>query len=139
VPAYVALIAGPTKLEACSLDESGNIDLDGTIQNGICEVPTGGTWALFGVLLVVALVGTLVYWARLEGGDRGQTLGKQALGIRTVDLATGQPIGGGRAVGRYFARILSAFACYLGFLWMLWDPQRQTWHDKIVSSVVVRA
>jgi uncharacterized RDD family membrane protein YckC len=25
----------------------------------------------------------------------------------------------------------------LGYLWMLWDKERQTWHDKFANSVVV--
>lgn len=137
IPAYIALLAGPTEVESCSLDSSGNIDFDGTVQNGLCEVPTDGTIAMAVILGILAFVATLVYWAKLEGG-RGQSLGKQALGIRTVDVATGQPIGGGRAIGRYFARILSALVCYLGYFWMLWDPQKQTWHDKLVNSVVVK-
>ena len=138
LPAYIALVAGPKKWEDCSLDSSGNIDLDGTIQNGRCEVPTGTTWAIFAVLAIAAFVGTLFYFAKTEG-KTGQTLGARALGIRVVDIANGQPIGGGRAIGRYFARILSAIPCYLGYFWMLWDPEKQTWHDKIVSSVVVKA
>ena len=28
---------------------------------------------------------------------------------------------------------------YLGYLWMLWDDKKQTWHDKVVGSSVVRA
>jgi uncharacterized RDD family membrane protein YckC len=137
-PAWIALQTGPTKIESCSLDSSGNIDFDGTVQNGLCEVPTGGTWAIFGVLLVLGFVGVLFYWAKLEGG-KGQSLGSAALGIRVVDTVSGQPIGGGRAIGRFFARILSALVCYLGYFWMLWDPQKQTWHDKMVNSVVVKA
>ncbi len=137
VPVYIALLAGPTKIERCSLDPSGNIDFDGTVQNGLCEVPTGGTIAMAVILGIVGFVGTLVYIGKL-GGGRGQTLGQQALGIRLVDIATGQPIGAGRAIGRYFATILSGLACYLGYFWMLWDPQKQTWHDKLVNSVVVK-
>jgi uncharacterized RDD family membrane protein YckC len=26
----------------------------------------------------------------------------------------------------------------LGYLWMLWDKEKQTWHDKIIGSIVVR-
>ena len=138
VPAYIALLAGPTKIESCSLDSSGNIDFDGSVQNGICEVPTSGTIAMAVILGILGFVATLVYIGKL-GGGRGQTLGQQALGIRMVDAATAQPIGAGRAIGRYFAMFLSAVLCYLGYFWMLWDPQKQTWHDKIVSSVVVKA
>lgn len=137
IPAYVAVVTGPKQWESCSIDSSGNIDFDGTVQNGRCEVPTGTTWAIFAVLLIAAFVATLFYFAKLEGGT-GQTLGARALGIKVVDTATGQPIGGGRAIGRYFARILSAIPCYLGFFWMLWDPEKQTWHDKLVNDVVVK-
>jgi uncharacterized RDD family membrane protein YckC len=26
----------------------------------------------------------------------------------------------------------------MGYMWMLWDPERQTWHDKMAGSIVVR-
>ncbi|MGH9084929.1 MAG: RDD family protein [Acidimicrobiales bacterium] len=82
----------------------------------------------------------VAYYGALEGGATGQTLGKRATGIRVVSASTGQPgIGVGRAIGRYFARILSAIPCALGYLWMLWDGKKQTWHDKIVGSYVVKA
>ena len=137
IPAYIALVTGPTRVEACSLDSSGEIDFDGTVKNGLCEVPTSTTWAIVAVLSIAALVGALFYFAKTEGRT-GQTLGALALGIKVVDTGTGQPIGGGRAIGRYFARILSAIPCYLGYLWMLWDPDKQTWHDKIVNAYVVK-
>lgn len=95
-----------------------------------------------GEVLIVNLLTTLIgvaYYALLEGGARGQTVGKMALGIRVVDANTFQPgIGIGRGVGRYFARILSAIPLGLGYFWMLWDNRKQTWHDKLVSSLVVR-
>jgi uncharacterized RDD family membrane protein YckC len=50
---------------------------------------------------------------------------------------TGGSIGFGRAVLRYFARIISIIPCCLGYFWMLWDKERQTWHDKLISDVVV--
>jgi uncharacterized RDD family membrane protein YckC len=138
IPAYIALWTGPTEIEGCSLDESGDIDPTGTVENGLCEVPAPTTWAIFGVLVALAIVAAIVYYAKLEGGS-GQTLGKRALGIRVVDSRTGGSIGTGRGVGRYFARILSALVCYLGYLWMLWDREQQCWHDKLVNSYVVKA
>lgn len=139
LPGLLAFQAGPTEEYGCFVDSSGNIDFtDDGIDNAICERPTGGTVAIGVVLYIAGFVGALVYWGKLEG-QRGQTVGKKACGIMTVDANTGQPIGVGRAVGRYFARLLSGCVCYLGYLWMLWDPQRQTWHDKMVNSVVVKA
>jgi uncharacterized RDD family membrane protein YckC len=79
----------------------------------------------------------IAYFAYLEGGPKGQTLGKMALGIRVIDFSTGGPIGYGRGAVRYLARILSAIVIFLGYLWMLWDKEKQTWHDKIAKTVVV--
>ena len=72
-----------------------------------------------------------------EGGPTGQTLGKRALGIRVIDFQAGGPIGYGRAVVRYLVKTLLSWILLLGYLWMLWDREKQTWHDKAANSVVV--
>jgi uncharacterized RDD family membrane protein YckC len=78
----------------------------------------------------------LAYFIYFEGSS-GQTLGKKALGIRVIDFRTGGPIGYGRAVIRYVGRLVSTIVVLLGYLWMLWDKEKQTWHDKFANSVVV--
>ena len=82
------------------------------------------------------LLAGVAYYTYLEGSS-GQTLGKKALGIRVVDIAGGGSIGYGRAFIRYIGRIVSAIPLFLGYFWMLWDKEKQTWHDKFASSVVV--
>ena len=67
----------------------------------------------------------------------GQTLGKMALGIRVIDFQRGGSIGYGRAFIRQIAQILSTIPLFLGYFWMLWDKEKQCWHDKIAGSVVV--
>ncbi|MDQ3914783.1 MAG: RDD family protein [Actinomycetota bacterium] len=79
----------------------------------------------------------LAYFIYFEGGATGQTLGKKVLNIRVIDFATGGALGYGKATGRYFARILSTIPIALGYFWMLWDKEKQTWHDKLAGSVVV--
>jgi len=86
---------------------------------------------------VVGIALGLGYYAYLEGSPSGQTLGKRAMNIRVVDFLTGGPIDPGRALIRYLGRILSTLPCLLGYFWMLWDPERQTWHDKLANTVVV--
>ncbi len=77
-------------------------------------------------------------WNRwLRQGRTGRSVGKQVLGIRLVSTTTGEPIGGGMAFLRDIAHTLDGFL-YVGYLWPLWDPQKQTFADKIVSTVVVR-
>jgi len=61
------------------------------------------------------------------------------LRVRVVCRRTMLPIGTGRSVGRLVGSFVSGWFFYLGYLWMLWDSEKQTWHDKMVSSVVIRA
>jgi uncharacterized RDD family membrane protein YckC len=85
----------------------------------------------------LGIIVSLAYYSYFEGTPRGQTLGKRALGIRVIDFNTGESIGHSRAAIRYVSSILSAIVIYIGYLWMLWDGEKQTWHDKFASSVVV--
>jgi uncharacterized RDD family membrane protein YckC len=72
-------------------------------------------------------------------GRTGQSPGDAAVGVQVVDLrdGTGGPIGYGRAFLRWLVSIVSGIVLLLGYLWMLWDGEKQTWHDKAVGSVVV--
>ncbi len=90
-----------------------------------------------GAGIAVNIIGAIAYYTLLEGGPTGQTVGKKALSIRVYDLANGGSIGYSRAFIRYVGRIVSAFVFLLGYLWMLWDKEKQTWHDKMAGSVVV--
>jgi len=85
----------------------------------------------------LGLILTITYFTYFEGGLTGQTFGKKAMGIRVIDFSTGGPIGYGRAFIRYIGRIVSGLIIYIGYLWMLWDKEKQTWHDKFAGDVVV--
>jgi uncharacterized RDD family membrane protein YckC len=87
-------------------------------------------------LVLLMFIAVIAYFIYFEGGPTGQTIGKKVCGIRVVDFATGGPIGFGRGALRYIGRIPSSILL-LGYLWMLWDPEQQTWHDKIANTVVV--
>lgn len=85
----------------------------------------------------LALLGLAIYQLIIEGKN-GQTLGKKALGIRLVRESDGQPIGVGMAFVRRLAHFLDSLACYLGWLWPAWDAKRQTFADKVCSTIVIR-
>ena len=82
----------------------------------------------------VAFISYSIYFI---GSPSGQTVGKRALRIRVIDFGTGGPIGYGRAAIRYVGSLISGWICYLGYVWMLWDREKQTWADKMANSVVV--
>jgi uncharacterized RDD family membrane protein YckC len=105
----------------------------------ILGIPIGITVAIaqsVGIYVLVAVI-SLAYLVYFEGSPSGQTAGKRLLGIRVIDFSTGGPIGYGRAAIRAVARYISQIPCYLGYLWMLWDKEKQTWHDKLANDVVV--
>ena len=122
--------------------------------------PRAGFWRRFGAYLIDSiLIGIVVgiltaalktpgyfvgiaiglaYFVYFEGGSTGQTIGKRVLDIRVIDYATGGPLGYGKAFLRWIGRIVSGAICALGYLWMIWDKEKQTWHDKIAGTVVVQ-
>ena len=68
-------------------------------------------------------------------GRTGQTPGDAVFGIHVLDIDTGEVIGYGRAFVRCLVSIVSTIVLLLGYLWMLWDPRDQTWHDKAAHCV----
>jgi uncharacterized RDD family membrane protein YckC len=127
--------SGPSGPRAGFWVRFGAAFLDGIllgVVNGILAAAMGAnTGRALSVVIGVA------YYGILEGGESGQTLGKKVAGIRVIDMNGAGPIGIGRAIGRYFARWLSALPILLGYFWMLWDKEKQTWHDKLTSALVV--
>ncbi|MFE0350493.1 RDD family protein [Streptomyces griseoluteus] len=90
--------------------------------------------SLVGFLFMIAF---LVYQV-IQEGKTGQTIGKKAVGTRTLKEETGQPLGGGMAFVRQLAHFIDGLPCYLGYLWPAWDSKRQTFADKICGSIVIR-
>ena len=66
----------------------------------------------------------------------GQTLGMRAwrLCVLTTD---DQLLGWKQAMLRYWVSILSWLPLGMGYWWLLFDPQRQAWHDRAAGSQVV--
>lgn len=67
----------------------------------------------------------------------GQTLGMQVWGVR-VQNANGTRITLMQALLRFVIAIASWGCAGLGFLWMLWDKDKRTWHDCYSESVVIQ-
>lgn len=125
---------GPSGPRAGFWKRAGALVADGVIIVVVAQILRGIDRDLADFLVVP---GGLVYFALLEGGARGQTLGKRIFGLRVIDFGYGGPIGTSRGFIRNLVRLLSWFVLALGYLWMLWDREKQTWHDKAAGTVVV--
>jgi uncharacterized RDD family membrane protein YckC len=82
----------------------------------------------------------IVLWTAYHIGMwawRGATVGGMVLGLRIVQT-NGQPLTLGVAVVRSLASFLSAAALLLGFFWAGWSAQKQSWHDIIAGTYVLK-
>jgi len=109
----------------------------GTRRRNFSAVP----FLITGVLYVV-------YGTLLCGSPRGQTVGMMAVGVRAVRDESFAVLGYGRAFARAVfegvLRLINLLFFLLGLIWILdmlfplWDTKRQTLHDKVAGSVVLR-
>jgi uncharacterized RDD family membrane protein YckC len=108
--------------------------IDGILLNIVGWILTAilGTGPGYGIGILISVV----YFTYFHGST-GQTPGDAALSIRVVDKDGGGSIGYGRAFVRWLVSIVSGIVILLGYLWMLWDSEKQTWHDKAANAVVV--
>jgi len=90
-------------------------------------------------LLIVAGLTLLLFVLNFVvlAGTGSQTAGMRILGIYIVRV-DGKPFTMRQALLRHLIGYpLSTAALFLGFLWMLWDPRQQGWHDKLARTIVV--
>ncbi len=76
---------------------------------------------------------TIIFWIY-----KSATPGKMMLHLKVVDEETGNKLTIGQSIGRYFAYIISIIPLLIGFIWVAWDKKKQSWHDKLAKSVVIR-
>ncbi len=118
--------------------------VDATTSTTIVDTFTGSTHRYvpspFNLTWAVVVAAQIIYLATLDG--HSQTVGKRVLGIAVRAQSSGQPIGFGRALGRWFIYVALFYVLVipglLNALSPMWDGKRQAWHDHAVGSVVVR-
>lgn len=98
------------------------------------DTMTTGSVLKVGVVLLNQLYAILyfaVFWSLI-----GYTPGKYVVGLRVVRL-DGLRLGFWRCTLRAVCYYLSALLLFLGFIWIIFDKNRQGLHDKIVNTVVI--
>ena len=69
----------------------------------------------------------------------GATLGRIAMKIRVVSTEDLENPTFFLALSRAIVRIISESLFYLGFVWAMLNPKKETWHDKAASTLVINA
>ena len=91
---------------------------------------TMGLVTLINFLTPMIYQTAFLYW-------RGQTLGKMALGIKVV-TPEGGGLSLGKCIGRPLAEILSGCILLVGYLMVIWDPEKRALHDRLAGTRVIK-
>lgn len=96
--------------------------------------------ALMGTIWKIAILGLVIKWlyyALLESSAWQATIGKLTLGLKVTDMA-GNRVSFGRATGRFFGKIISAFILMIGYIMAGFTAQKQALHDMMAGCLVMR-
>lgn len=91
---------------------------------------------IIGFSLLIIGIGWTAYNRWIIAGRTGQSLGKRVAKIRLIGEETYAPIGAKNAFIRDLVHILDALTL-VGYLWPLWDDERQTFADQLMKTRVV--
>lgn len=90
------------------------------------------------IMSMICLVIWIIYSIVMDCSEHQGTYGKKLLNIKVVN-EKGQQLTFEEAFKRNTSKVISTFTFNLGFFWMIFDPKKQTWHDKIASTYVVES
>lgn len=103
-------------------------------ENMSTEEMIGAINSLFGYVVVLKVIyQTYFVWMY------GATLGRIAMKIRVISTDDLENPSFLLSLSRAAFRIISESIFYLGFLWAALNPKRETWHDRVASTLVVNA
>lgn len=94
-----------------------------------------GTAIGSGISQLFSFFAQVAYYVVLETSAKQATWGKQIVGIKVTDLY-GRRLTVGRALGRYFAKILSG-CTVIGWFLPLFTEKKQALHDIVAGTLVL--
>ncbi len=97
----------------------------------LTEPPIGYDPWLASILFMSTFFYMACYWRKT-----GQTLGMQAWKIR-IQHQNGDLLNWFQCLARFMLSLVSLGIMGLGFFWILWTVERQSWHDQWTQSEVV--
>lgn len=112
----------------------------GAVIGGGVVTSTGGGDAAAGLAGGIGsfagfIIAILYYVLFLRSGWQA-TPGKRLLGLYVI-TTSGERVSGWRALGRYFAYILSALPLCIGFMMIGWNKEKKGLHDMVCDTRVV--
>jgi len=91
-----------------------------------------GYWDII-IKWIFPAVAVIVFWIY-----KSATPGKMIMGIKIVDMKTGNPPSPSQSIIRYLGYYVSMIPLMLGIIWVAFDEKKQGWHDKLAGTVVIK-
>ena len=93
----------------------------------------GNSYALIFLGFLATAIVNVYFWTK------STSMGKAVLGIKVVDKATGENLSVTKMMFRdVVGKYVSGAVFSLGYIWIIFEKNKQGWHDKMVSSVVIK-
>lgn len=96
-------------------------------------INNGFVYSLFSLVMIAWFVYNMGYL----GGTTGVTFGRRWAGTKLVRDDTFQPVGVGMAIVRVILHVLDNIIIFIGWLFPLFTPKKQTIADMIAKTVVI--
>ena len=123
-------------------------DPSGTVEKVTFNRRFWGNNLLEGVLVLVTLIIGWYIWLYFTA-QTSQSPAKRLLNVYIIDLGSGQPVSAGRVWVRdvvvksilfgIIGNITLGIGSLVDAVWVFFDKNRQTLHDKVVNTIVVYA
>jgi uncharacterized RDD family membrane protein YckC len=139
----VPVVAAPPLTSADTLPRAGfwirlaALLLDVILVGVICSFLSGLTPNGTHVRIRADLLPALAVYGAVMWKLKGSTVGGIVCGLKVVRLDD-RPLDWGTTIVRALGCFLSLVVLGLGFIWVVFDDQRQSWHDRIAGTTVVR-
>jgi len=91
---------------------------------------------LLGFHTIMIDIFVYIYFVVCETSSWQGTLGKHLLGMKVVNEQYGK-VTAAQAMWRFTWKYLSGLIFMLGFIWVIFDPKKQGWHDKLAKTYVI--
>ena len=96
------------------------------------DIPVRGILDILNTFVLPGVI-ILIFWL-----FRSATPGKMGIAAKIVDAKTGEKPAAWQFLVRFIGYFLAALPLGAGLLWIVVDPRKQGWHDKLARTVVVR-
>ncbi len=141
VPAAMLSVA-PAVISAATLPRAGFwlrlaasvLDL---ILIGIAIGMTEGIFRVFNFHPGGAFPFWITLYCVIMWATKGTTIGGIICGLKVVRLDD-RPVDWGVAIVRGLSAFLSLAVAGIGFIWVAFDDEKQSWHDKIAGTTIVK-